>query len=338
MKPRAIVPLAVIAIILMATPCAMADWLNLTGAQSAPNIAEIYVEDDHVRVVLELYVNNLDNFIHIVPEDWIREAGVEPPTLKERMRRFSSETLQIIADNKTLLQAELELAEMRMRTDRPNPFAGAINPTTGRRVPGPPEDKRVLYVELTYPFKGRPKTLTIVPPLDSKGIAAVAVGFIAYHKQVPVVDYRYLTGRARMELDWNDPWYTRFKKRALKRWQVSGLMTFLYVEPFEVRHETLVRVKDLEAWMDLELRGDEYIEVDEVAPLKERVGDFFAEAQQCPHRRKPASPDTGSDRLREIHDDAHILYRAARADVAQYSNGGRNRHLPHQRVTTAGHR
>jgi hypothetical protein len=75
-----------------------------------------------------------------------------------------------------------------------------------------------------------------------------------------------------MELDWNDPWYTRFEKSALKRWQVSGLMTFLSVEPFEVRHETLVRVKDLEAWMDLELRGDEYIEVDQVAPLKERVG------------------------------------------------------------------
>jgi len=275
MKSFWIVPLAVIALILMARPCAVADWINLTGAQSAPNIAEIYVEDNHVRVVLELYVNDLDNFIHLVPEDWIREAGVEPPALKERMRRFSTETLQIIANDKTMLLAELKLAEMRMRTDRPNPFAGAINPTTGRRVPGSPEDKRVLYVELTYPFKGRPRTLTIVPPLDSKGIAAVAIGFIAYHKQVPVVDYRYLTGRARMELNWDDPWYSRFEKRALKRWQVSGLMTFLYVEPFEVRHETLVRVKDLEAWIDLDLRGDEYIEIDEVAPLKERVGEFL---------------------------------------------------------------
>ncbi|MCK5573086.1 MAG: hypothetical protein KAJ12_10010, partial [Bacteroidetes bacterium] len=273
--PRTIVPFVVTTLILMAAPSSVADWINLTGAQSAPNIAEINVEDNHVRIVLELYVNDLDKFIHLVPDDWIREAGVEPPPVEERMRRFSSETLQVIADDKTMLLAELKLAELRMRTDRPNPFAGAINPTTGRPVPGPPEDKRVLYVELIYPFKGRPRMLTIVPPLDSKGIAAAAIGFVAYHKQVPIVDYRYLTGRARLQLDWKDPWYSRFEKRALKRWQESGLMTFLYVEPLEVRHETLVRVRDLEAWMDLELRGDEYIEIDEITPLKERVGEFM---------------------------------------------------------------
>jgi hypothetical protein len=274
--PRcAAIPFVLISLILMEAPSALADWLNLTGAQSAPNIGEIYVEEDHVRIVLELHVNDLDKFIHVIPEEWVRQAGAEPPPLKERMRRFSSETLQIITDDRTLLRAQLKLAELRMRTDRPNPFAGAINPTTGRPVPGPPEDKRVLYVELTYPFKGQPQSLTIVPPLDNKGIATAAIGFIAYHKQVPVVDYRYLTRQARLELDWEDPWYSRFEKRALKRWQQSGLRTFLYVEPLEVRHETLVRVKDLEAWMDLELRGDKYIEVDEFAPLKERVGEFM---------------------------------------------------------------
>ena len=30
---------------------ALAEWINLTGAQSAPNIAEIDVEDDHIRLV-----------------------------------------------------------------------------------------------------------------------------------------------------------------------------------------------------------------------------------------------------------------------------------------------
>lgn len=29
---------------------ATADWINLTGAQSAPNTAEIYIEGDHVRL------------------------------------------------------------------------------------------------------------------------------------------------------------------------------------------------------------------------------------------------------------------------------------------------
>ena len=78
-----------------------------------------------------------------------------------------------------------------------------------------------------------------------------------------------------MRLDWQDPWYSAFDNKALKRWQRSGLMTFLYIAPFEVRHETLVRVKDMEAWMDLGLRGGEYIEVDEFEPLKKRVGNFL---------------------------------------------------------------
>jgi hypothetical protein len=47
------------------------------------------------------------------------------------------------------------------------------------------------------------------------------------------------------------------------------------VEPYEVRHEILTRVRDLEAWMDLGLRGDEYIEVDELEPLKQRIGEFM---------------------------------------------------------------
>jgi hypothetical protein len=42
-----------------------------------------------------------------------------------------------------------------------------------------------------------------------------------------------------------------------------------------VRHEVLTRVKDLGEWMDLGLRGDRYIELDELEPLKQRIGEFL---------------------------------------------------------------
>jgi hypothetical protein len=51
-------------------------------------------------------------------------------------------------------------------------------------------------------------------------------------------------------------------------------MSFLYVEPYEVRHEILTRVKDLEEWMEVGLRGDEYIEIDELDSLRQRIGEF----------------------------------------------------------------
>ena len=210
---------------------ARADWINLTGAQSAPNIAEIHVNDDHVRLVLEIYVRDLDKFIDLLPDDFLKRGGIEPPPIRERLRRFSEDGFQFLTDDKKRLYAELKLIEPRMRKDRPNPFAGMINPYTMRPVPGPPEDKRVLYAELVYPFESKPGMLTIVPPLGKGGMSAVSVGFITYHKGVPVVDYRYLSEAAKMHLDWDDPWYSRFDNKRLKRWQQSGLRTFLYVEP-----------------------------------------------------------------------------------------------------------
>ncbi|MCP5111732.1 MAG: hypothetical protein GY953_12955, partial [bacterium] len=162
-----------------------------------------------------------------------------------------------------------------MRKDRKSPFAGMTNPYTRQRVPEPPQDKRVLYAELIYPFQGRPARLSFVPPLDAEGRATVTLGFIAYHKVVPVIDFRYLGAPAHLNLDWDDPWYTRFDNSNLKRHHSSALMSFLYVEPYEVRHEILTRVKDLEEWMDLGLRGKEFIEVDELEPLKQRIGEFM---------------------------------------------------------------
>jgi hypothetical protein len=135
----------------------------------------------------------------------------------------------------------------------------------------------VLYAELIYPFKKKPQTLTIIPPIDSRGMSTASIGFITYHQRVPIIDFRYLSEVATLMLDWEDPWYSSFDKKALKRWQKGGVMSFLYIEPYEVRHEILARVKDLETWMDLGLRGSEFIEAEENELLKKRAGEFFLE-------------------------------------------------------------
>lgn len=262
-------------LLLILCPSAAADWINFTGAQSAPNIAEFHVETDHVRVVLEIYVPDMETFVDLLPDEWLKESGLNPPPLETRIQQFADETLPIMADNATALSARINLVAPRIRTERPNPYAGKINPYTGQPIPGPPEDKRVLYAELVYPFANRPQTLTFIPPRGERQRAAVAMGFIVYHLGVPVLDYRYLSEPAQLNLDWEDPWYSRFQNRQFKRWQESGMLTYLYVEPFEVRHETLVRVKDLEAWMDLGLEGQTYIEIDDFEPLRAKIGEFL---------------------------------------------------------------
>ena len=51
----------------------------------------------------------------------------------------------------------------------------------------------------------------------------------------------------------------------------AAFQTFVSIEAFEVRHEVLARVKDLETWIDLGLKGDEFIEADENEQLKKHM-------------------------------------------------------------------
>ena len=267
-----------------------ADWMNLTGAETAPNIAEITVLDDRVRVSLEIYVGNIDTFEALLPDDWLKTGAADRPPLAERLKRFSADTFQIVTDDGTRLQGDLKLAEPRRRKERVSPFAGMINPTTRLRVPEAPKDKRVVYVVLEYAFEGKPKTLTFIPPADDKGVAAVTIGFIAYHKAVPIIDFRYLSGKAKVTLDWTDPWYTKFDNPNLKRHHKSALMTFLYVEPREVRHEVLIRVRDLREWTDLGLGGSATLTTQEQARVKDRAQAFLATRNPLKVDGAPAKP------------------------------------------------
>jgi hypothetical protein len=53
------------------------------------------------------------------------------------------------------------------------------------------------------------------------------------------------------------------------------MMTYLYIEPYEVRHEVLVRVKDMLPLLDLGLRNDQWIEEDEFRSVEEAIGAFL---------------------------------------------------------------
>ena len=221
---------------------AMADWINLTGAENARNIAEIYIDKHHVKIQLEVFIEDLIIFDELIPESFFPEPIPGRPGQEERQKIIADNVFKVITDSGEKLPVTVDLVEPRMRIERPSPFVGSINPYTRQRIPGPPDDKRVLYAELVYPFTGKPKSLTFIPPLDENGIPRASIGFICYHDGVPVVDFRQLTNENTLNLDWQDPWYSVFNKKQLKRTLQSGVRTYLYIEPYEVRQEILVRV------------------------------------------------------------------------------------------------
>ena len=258
---------------------ACADWINLTGAETSPNIAEIYVMDDHVKVVLEVYIGDLDTFIDLVPDDWISDTSKQRPALARRLENFSNKVFQVVTAEGVNLSAQLTVTEPRQRVDRKSPFAGMINPYTKQRVVQAPADKRVLYAELIYPFNGKPESLTFIPPLDEEGQAQVTVGFIAYHKSVPIIDFRYLGAPATVHLDWDDPWYTKFDNINLTRHHKYPLMLYLYVEPRQVRLESLLRFADIAELTDFNIEASNTSVEDKYQLLQKHVKNYYADRE-----------------------------------------------------------
>ena len=92
--PKAVLTIVAWLLILTVTviPQARADWMNLTGAETAANIAEITVLDDRVRVVLEIFIRDIAVFEDLLPDDWLKKQAADRPPLAERLARFSIQT------------------------------------------------------------------------------------------------------------------------------------------------------------------------------------------------------------------------------------------------------
>jgi hypothetical protein len=87
----------------------------------------------------------------------------------------------------------------------------------------------------------------------------VSVGFVLYHRGIAVNDFRFLTSGNTVHLDWLDPWYSAFDTRSLRRQYFAPMAGFIYVEPFEVRKEIIVRPADVQREYDLGLDGVDII-------------------------------------------------------------------------------
>ena len=63
-----VVFVSLLSVLVLSISTARADWINLTGAETSPNIAEIYILDDHVKLVLEVYIGDLEAFDELIPD------------------------------------------------------------------------------------------------------------------------------------------------------------------------------------------------------------------------------------------------------------------------------
>ncbi len=263
---------------------AFADAIIVTKAMTADTVVEIFIEESVVRVELEIGLENLRAFHNLQPDEIRQRMGFEPAPYPERLQTFVTENLVIRADGGPPLPGRLVEIEPRRRVPR--------DELTGEPLPAADDEgEPVVYAVLEYPFSGQPRTLSFLPPKDEKGGPAASVGFITYHLGLPVMDFRYLGGEEVLDLDWQDPWFSKFRNRNLWRQYDSPLNVFLYVEPYEVRVEIIARPRDVQKWTDVGVGELKKIPVEIQEEVKRKVADFFAEKINLTIDGQPIEPE-----------------------------------------------
>ncbi|MES0827280.1 hypothetical protein [Ruegeria sp. SCP11] len=246
--------IACLAAVIVGWGPAKADLVSPYGGETAPNFAELSVETDHVRVMLEI---DLSAYPFFVAADDGSGAS-----LSER----TGQTFHVSADGDPLDRV-VHAIDVRPRIPRQTAASSLVAPR--------PRSAEVVFVDLEFPFQGRPEKITFTPPLNSDGVPLASIGVMAEHSGVPVTDYRFLSQSETILLSWDDPWFTRFENPNLTRHHKSPLMSFLSIAPREVRHEVIFRLKDLEGWTELKLGDAESLTADQVTWIKEEASDFF---------------------------------------------------------------
>jgi hypothetical protein len=89
--------LVVLTMLLCAT-YASADALVRSQAMFADTIAEYYVEDDHVRLELEIGANDVGSFRNILPDDLYQQLGYGDTPLQQRLPKFINEDMPVLVD------------------------------------------------------------------------------------------------------------------------------------------------------------------------------------------------------------------------------------------------
>ena len=246
---------------------AKADFISLIKADECETIIEVFIEDGQIKVTYEIGLLDWKYFKEIIPGDLLNEE-LREYIESEGKNYFYKNVFKVNADGKILI-GEIVRQEVMPRKYRASLYTGVVNKNS--KV-----SKQMLFVEIIYPLTNKPKKVVITPPIEEGKTSTFAnIGFVTYHKRIPVNDLRYLGQSVTLNLDWKDPWYSKFNNINLRRHHQSSLMSFLYVDPYEVRHEVLVRVKDLDEWLDLGYDLDDTIEIADQDLLKDKISAFL---------------------------------------------------------------
>lgn len=264
--------LLMVAALIAALPV-RADW---AGFARFGAVAEVAVEERAVHVNLRMLDKALPALARLAVPD-------EPDAPPERI----AARLLVLRDGagKPLSGRLVALRKSGAEARPPNAGRGAAAP------------EPYAEAELDFVLPEHPATLTLEPPAT---VGEKDIGLIALHRGVPANDLVPLDRPSTLRLDWSDPWQSRFDEAGFARHHAEP-RSFIYVEPYEVRHEILIRLQDVLPRLDFRPAHPGRIEGTEREALKQAIGAYLA--AHNPLRIDEASVPPELDRVEFVRFD-----------------------------------
>ena len=207
----------ILAAVLLLPLSAHADAIMRSQAMFAETIAEIYVDENELVLELEIGMDDVPAFRNLLPDAIYKELGYGDQPLAERLQLFFERDIIFKANGGALMLGRM--SEMGPGERQPR------DSITGELLPvGEGEAITVIRARIIYEFNQRPDTILFG---SGPTMSGSSIGYVLYHQGIAVNDFRYLTPAQDLQLDWNDPWYTKFSNRSLRRNYFAPMSGFI---------------------------------------------------------------------------------------------------------------
>ena len=251
--------------VLFVSLTARADYIHQTLAEYSGTIMEFRIEKKQIKVILEIDEKDKSAFSDLLSAQ--KNTFKKIPILQTKQSQP--------------LRGKITTRETRKRTPRGNVNALPTTDIMGRKLNLPKVSPYVTYVEIIYPLTQNTSQLILSPPLEkNRNYAAVRIGFITFHDKIPITNYWYLSQPEILNLNWEDPWYSRFENPNLTRPHPSSLLSYVYVEPYEVRHEILIRIRDLADFIKFEPTDIKSLQPQALEKIRAKAINYFQRQPQ----------------------------------------------------------
>ena len=132
------------------------DAVVVTKAMSASTIAEVFVENEEVRVELEIGSEDIQAFQNLLPDQLFHRFQFEArENYQQRIENFFANDFVVSGDEQPLQGSVIELeAKKKIIRDEITGKPLSVQPDNGPIV---------IYAKLKYSFSGLPKSISLQP-------------------------------------------------------------------------------------------------------------------------------------------------------------------------------